>query len=92
MQCIADLHLHSRYSLAASPECEPEGLAKWAKIKGVDLVGTGDFTHPKYLAELKGKLVESEGRGIYEYNGMKFILSCEVSTIYKQGGKTRKIH
>ncbi len=92
MQYIADLHLHSKYSLATSPECEPEGLAKWAKIKGVDLVGTGDFTHPKYLAEIKGKLQESDGKGIYEYNGMKFILSCEVSTIYKQGGKTRKIH
>ncbi len=92
MQLIADLHLHSKYSLATSPLCEPEGLAKWAKIKGIDLVGTGDFTHPKYLAELKGKLSESEGKGIYEYNGTKFILSCEVSTIYKQGGKTRKIH
>ncbi|MFA5106265.1 MAG: endonuclease Q family protein [Candidatus Micrarchaeia archaeon] len=92
MQIIADLHLHSKYSLATSPECEPEGLAKWAKIKGVGLVGTGDFTHPKYLSELKGKLTESEGAGIYEYNGMKFILSCEVSTIYRQGDKTRKIH
>ncbi len=92
MQIIADLHLHSKYSLATSPQCEPEGLAKWARVKGISLAGTGDFTHPKYLAELKAKLAESDGRGIYEYGGMKFILSCEVSTIYRQGGRTRKIH
>jgi uncharacterized protein (TIGR00375 family) len=68
-----------------------ENLSKWAKIKGISLLGTGDFTHPEWLKELKEKLIEKE-YGIYLHNGVNFILSAEVSNIYFKNGKVRKIH
>ena len=61
MRIIADLHIHSRYSRACSQEMEVTTLAKWARIKGVNLLGTGDFTHPLYFAELKNKLEAGDG-------------------------------
>lgn len=91
MSFIADFHIHSKYSRATSPDMDIEHIAQWAKIKGIDLVGTGDFTHPAWFAEIKAKLKDL-GNGLYEYDGTKFTLTVELSAIYSQGGKTRKIH
>ncbi|MFH1577317.1 MAG: endonuclease Q family protein, partial [Candidatus Margulisiibacteriota bacterium] len=91
MKFIADLHIHSKYSRATSKDMDLEGLAKWAKLKGIDLIATGDFTHPLWLAELKKKLKPAE-EGLFEYNGVRFILNVEISSIYSKNGKTRKIH
>ncbi len=66
-------------------------MSRWSKIKGIGLLGTGDFTHPQWLKELKEKLTEKE-YGIYTHNGINFILSAEVSNIYFKNGKVRKIH
>ena len=65
---IADLHIHSKYSRATSKDLEPEQLAAWAARKGIGLVGTGDFTHPAWRAELQDKLVEEE-EGVYTLKG-----------------------
>lgn len=102
---IADLHIHSRFSMATSKEGTPENLDFWARKKGISLIGTGDFTHPVWREELKERLV-SEGNGLYrlrdEYvkeesrkfpgEGTRFVVSGEISSIYKKNGKTRKIH
>lgn len=87
---IADLHIHSRYSRATSPEMTIPKIAEYAKLKGIGLVGTGDFTHPEWLKELKEYLKFNEGA--YEYAGVKFILSVEVNNIYTKFGKLRRIH
>ena len=106
MPFIADLHLHSGYSRATSREMKPEGIWKWAQLKGITLVGTGDFTHPAWLRELQEKL-EPEGNGLFrlkkEYRKeggvpascageVSFILSAEISCIYSKNGRTRKVH
>jgi len=88
---IADFHIHSKYSRATSKDMDIENLSRWAKIKGVSLLGTGDFTHPDWLRELKNKLEESE-YGLYRHNDIFYILTSEVSNIYFKSGKTRKIH
>lgn len=97
MRVIMDAHLHSRFSRATSPNMNVDGLFKWAKYKGIDLIGTGDFTHPFWLAELKEKLKE-DGSGLLKLKNSQnekdplFILTSEISAIYTQGGKVRKIH
>ncbi len=95
MRFIADFHLHSKYSRATSKDMEVETLARWAKKKGIALLGTGDFTHPIYFAELKSKLVPS-GNGLFQLRkgdeGVQFMLTSEVSNIYSQGGRGRRIH
>ena len=105
MKIIADLHIHSRFSMATSKEGTPENLDFWARKKGISLIGTGDFTHPVWREELKERLV-SEGNGLYrlrdEYvkeesrkfpgEGTRFVVSGEISSIYKKNGKTRKVH
>lgn len=91
MKTFADFHIHSHYSRATSKQMNIEELSKFAKIKGLNLLGTGDFTHPKWFEELKSKL-ESLENGFYEYNKTNFILTAEISNIYKDNGKTRKIH
>jgi len=91
MSFIADLHIHSKYSRATSKDMEIPSLTKWAKIKGISLLGTGDFTHPLWLAELKEKLTD-EGGGLYSYGGVYFMLTAEVSNIYFKAGRTRKVH
>ena len=102
---IADLHIHSRFSMATSKEGTPENLDFWARKKGISLIGTGDFTHPVWREELKERLV-SEGNGLYRLRdayvkeesrkfpgeGTRFVVSGEISSIYKKNGKTRKIH
>jgi len=108
MRFHADLHIHSKYSRATSRDLDLEHLAWWAMRKGITVVGTGDFTHPAWRAELKEKLVPAEpgffrltpdlekkiasslpvpARGV-----VRFMLSVEISTIYKKGERTRKIH
>ena len=105
MMYIADLHIHSRYSMATSKDCTPEQLDLWARRKGIGLLGTGDFTHPVWREELKEKLIPAED-GFYvlkeEYRLdskemsasfiPRFVVSGEISSIYKKGGKTRKVH
>ena len=105
MKTISDLHIHSRFSMATSKEGTPENLDFWARTKGISLIGTGDFTHPVWREELKERLV-SEGNGLYrlrdEYvkeesrkfpgEGTRFVVSGEISSIYKKNGKTRKVH
>jgi uncharacterized protein (TIGR00375 family) len=95
MRFIADFHIHSRYSRATSRDMELEALALWGKKKGITLLGTGDFTHPTYFAEMRSKL-EPVNEGIYELKHgereTKFILTVEVSNIFSQGGKLRKVH
>jgi len=95
MRFIADLHIHSRYSRATSRDMELETLATWGSKKGITLMGTGDFTHPTYFAEIRSKL-EPFDEGIYVLKRgereTKFILTGEVSNIFSQGGKVRKIH
>jgi len=91
MAFIADFHIHSKYSRATSKDMDLVSLTKWAKIKGISLLGTGDFTHPIWLAELKDKLKEA-GKGLYSYEGLYFILTAEVSNIYFKAGRTRKVH
>jgi len=86
---IADLHIHSRFSRACSSNLNFENLVKWAKVKGLDLLGTGDFTHPLWLKEIKEKLREKNG--FYYYNDFPFIITGEISLIYTQG-KGRRIH
>ncbi|MBM3229004.1 DNA helicase UvrD [Candidatus Parvarchaeota archaeon] len=91
MKIVADLHMHSKYSRATSPGMELETLSRWARIKGIDLLGTGDFTHPKWIEEIRQKAGE-DGSGFLDYNGQKFVLSAEISCIYTQGGRGRRVH
>jgi DNA helicase-2/ATP-dependent DNA helicase PcrA len=123
MRFIADLHIHSHYSISTSPQLTPEHLDAWARVKGITVVGTGDFTHPGWLAELKEKLAPAE-QGLFrlkeEYRlaggasgglppelppdlaappalagqgaGTRFLLSAEISNIYRKAGRVRKVH
>ncbi len=103
---IADLHIHSRYSRATSRDCDAPHLELWARNKGIHLVGTGDFTHPVWRKELSEMLTPAED-GLYqlkqEYRiqegilgravpDPRFVVTGEISTIYKKNGKTRKVH
>ncbi|NBI62272.1 hypothetical protein D3Z38_04175 [Clostridiales bacterium] len=98
---IADLHIHSKYSRATSRECVPEYLDLWAGRKGIHILGTGDFTHPVWRQELKEKLEPVE-EGFYKLKHdfksgdsimePRFVVSGEISSIYKKNGKTRKVH
>ena len=108
MRFIADLHIHSHFSRATSRDLIPELLAFWAQKKGITVIGTGDFTHPGWVAELREKLLEAEN-GLYRLKpelekevsesipiscraAPRFLLSGEISCIYKRKGKTRKVH
>ena len=92
MEFVADLHIHSKYSRATSRDMDIPNLAKWAKIKGVDLLGTGDFTHHLWLQELKQYLEPKGKTGLYTYQGINFILSGEISSIFSQDGKVYRAH
>jgi len=106
MRILADFHIHSRFSRATSQAITVENLAKWAKIKGINIVGTGDFTHPQWLKELKENLVPAE-RGLYVYKNdeellknnnqlnnkvTRFVLTAETSHIYTKNNRGRRIH
>ncbi len=101
---IGDFHIHSHYSIATSKSLIPEYIDLWAGIKGIRVVGTGDFTHPKWLEELEEKLEPAE-QGLFRlknkyklshelqnYNDVRFLLTSEISSIYKKYGKVRKVH
>jgi DNA helicase-2/ATP-dependent DNA helicase PcrA len=109
MEIIADLHIHSRFSIATARDADLEHLDLWGRYKGVQVVGTGDCTHPRWLAEMAAKL-EPAGAGVYTLKPglalplnlegpgcaaaapVKFVITGEVSTIYKKAGKVRKVH
>jgi len=95
MEFVADFHIHSRYSRATSKEMNLETLEKWAGIKGIKILGTGDFTHPQWIKELKEKLEPVES-GLFKLKNsnsdVRFLLTTEVSCIYSKKGKVRKIH
>ena len=92
---LADFHVHSRFSRATSRDMGPAAMACAARQKGLKVIGTGDFTHPGYLKELKDQLFE-ESPGLYalkeDPDGARFILTAEVSNIFTQGGKNRRVH
>ena len=87
---FVDLHLHSKYSRACSSSISLDSLAACARLKGLTVLGTGDFTHPLWLKELKQNLLFEDGA--YRYDGITFIPSTEISLIYTQGGRGRRIH
>src|SRR3989338_4580924 len=95
MRVIADFHIHSPYSRAVSPDMTIPNLDMWAKKKGMKVIGTGDFTHPKWLTHLKENLTEAES-GLYKYTGhesdVRFLYTAEISSIYSDGGKVRRVH
>jgi len=86
---FGDFHIHSRFSRACSTNITIENLVKWAKIKGLNLLGTGDFTHPLWFKEIKEKLIEKNG--FYYYEDFPFIITGEISLIYTQE-RGRRIH
>jgi len=95
MRFFADFHIHSKYSRATSPQMDLENLDKWAKIKGIKVLGTGDFTHPQWFDNLKENLIPGE-QGLFKLKDSdgqtRFILTSEISCIYSKGGRVRKIH
>ena len=104
MKFIGDFHIHSHYSLATSKELRPDYLDYWARLKGIKVVGTGDFTHPGWLHELKEQLEPAEEgllrlkqankkrTGLTVEGDTRFILTTEISNIYKKKEKVRKVH
>ena len=97
MKIIADLHIHSRYSRATSPRMSINEIARFAKIKGLNLVGTGDFTHPKWLREIQETLVPEQDTGLYKVasntgSPVNFMLTAEVCTIFNFENETKKVH
>jgi len=108
MKFIADLHIHSKFSIATAKNLDLENLYIAAQLKGITVIGTGDFTHPGWFAEIKEKLVEAEP-GLFKLkkkiveicdkevpllcrSKVRFMLSCEISNVYKKDGKVRKNH
>lgn len=95
MRIIADLHIHSRYSRATSERMYPNEIARFAKIKGLNLVGTGDFTHPKWLNELRESLVKDENTLLYKLSGnqanpVQFMITTEVNTVFSCQNQQRR--
>ena len=91
MEFIADFHIHSKYSRATSKNMDVAHVSEWAKLKGVTLMGTGDFTHHLWLEELKNNL-EDLGNGLFKFQGIYFILTAEISSIYSKNGRGYRIH
>ena len=94
MKIAGDFHIHSRFARATSKAMNIPNLDLWAQKKGIDVMGTGDFTHPMWMEELKTELEPAEP-GLYKRKGggkTRFVFSSEISCIYSKGGKVRKIH
>src|SRR5262245_44123348 len=105
---VADLHIHSKYSRACSRDLELANLAWWAQRKGITLLGTGDFTHPGWFDHLREhlrpaepglyRLADEPAAQVAQRlppnlsAPVRFMLSTEISTIYKRGDRTRKVH
>lgn len=92
MIVIADFHIHSFWSRATSKEMNLDGIARGAKVKGLNLVGSGDFTHPKWFDELKKKLEFVEDSGLFVYEDVFFTLTTEVATYFEVGKEVKRIH
>ena len=88
---VADLHVHSRYAFACSKNLTLDSLSAWGLRKGIDLLATGDFTHPLWADELRSGLAPGPD-GLYHYGGMRFVPGTEISCVYRQGGRVRRIH
>lgn len=100
MKIIADFHIHSPHARAVSKDMTLENLDFWARLKGITVMGTGDFTHPQWMRAIKEKLAPAEP-GLYQLKKpqttdhrpqTRFMLTVEISSIYSKGGKTRRIH
>ena len=105
---FADLHIHSKYSRATSKDCNLVELARWAALKGIRVLATGDFTHPEWRNEIRETLEEADDGllrlkkeyapedphlpGRLDPRDVRFILNVEISSIYKKNGATRKVH
>ncbi len=107
MQQIADLHIHSKYSRACSPLLDLPHIDRFCRVKGVDIVATGDFTYPDYFSQIKNQLEEIGSTGLYKLKEefkvsgdgfknlkgeTKFILSTELALVYKKFDKCRRLH
>jgi uncharacterized protein (TIGR00375 family) len=96
LRIFADLHIHSRFSRATSKKMDIDGISRFAEIKGLNVVGTGDFTHPEWLKELQTDLDEVPSTGLFRpaknTSQIRFMITGEVSTIFTFGGETKKIH
>ena len=88
---VADLHIHSRYAYACSKNLTLPAIAETARLKGIHLLATGDFTHPAWQSELEAGLEEVD-YGTYRHGGVNYVLGTEISCVFKQGGRTRRIH
>ncbi len=91
MTYAADLHLHSRFAQGTSKHLTFENLARRAKIKGVDLLASGDFTHPLWFEETRNKLRDT-GDGLFEYGGVRFVLGTEINCNSREDGRSRRVH
>ena len=92
MEIISDLEIHSRFARACSTQINIENLEKYARIKGINLLGTADFQHPLWNKEIKEKLTEDENGILWTKTGFPFIWQTEISLMYSQDGKGRRIH
>ncbi len=97
MRVIADLHIHGRYSRATSEQMSIPEIARYSKIKGLNLVGTGDFTHPAWLKEINETLTPEQNTGLFKIKNnidspFRFMLTTEVCTIFDYNGESKKIH
>jgi len=97
LRVIADLHIHSRFSRATSEKMSIAEITRFTRIKGLNLVGTGDFTHPRWLEELKQELVEVPNTSLYKpvkepKSPIHYMITCEVATIFTFEGDIKKIH
>src|SRR3989344_7080780 len=92
MEIIADLHLHSKHSRATSYNLSFENLEKYAKLKGINLLGTGDFQHPIHRKVISQELTEDSHGILYSKTGFTFVWQTEISLMYSQDGKRRAIH
>jgi uncharacterized protein (TIGR00375 family) len=97
LRVIADLHIHSRFSRATSKKMTIAEISRFAKIKGLKVVGTGDFTHPKWYSELSNELTEDSGTSLYSSkkhpeSPVRYMITAEVCTIYNVDERSKKIH
>ena len=88
---VADLHIHSPYAFACSKALTLDNLAQWARRKGIHLLATGDFTHPVWSGELWDRLAPDDD-GLYTHDGVRFVPGTEISCVYKQDGRGRRVH
>ncbi len=92
MKIIADLQIHSRFARATSKNITLESLEKYARIKGIDLLGVGDFQHPEWRKEIDAELKEDDKEILRSKTGFPFLWQTEISLMFSQGGKRRAVH